>query len=190
VGSPGANRRRAITNNSTPRAEVIDHTWIQLSVVRSNIGLASDAAVSPGGTTGPPAGSAPPGPTPPGPGPPVPDAPPVAIAPAPAEASGSDDGLDGAAGAVDAVGVGRGLDFDVGFAVGRGVGLGAGFGAGLGFGFVITTRLGETAVSVTDRAPDPLPLEAVKRYAHFPAGSLIPTENVTPVWYAVPPLNR
>jgi hypothetical protein len=86
---------------------------------------------------------------------------PVAIAPTLAEASG--DGLEGAAGAVDAVGEGFGLEFAAGFAVGRGVGFGAGFGVGLGFGFVITTRLGETAVSVTERAPAPLPLEAVKR---------------------------
>jgi hypothetical protein len=34
---------------------------------------------------------------------------------------------------------------------------------GVDFGFVITTRLGETAVSVTERAPAPLPLDAVKR---------------------------
>jgi hypothetical protein len=163
AGSPGANRRRAIANKSTPSAEVSDQTWIALSVVRSNIGLASDPAAAPAGSTGPPAGSEPPGPTAPGPGPTVPGGSPGAIAPTPAEAAGSDDGLDGAAGAVDTVGEGFGLDFVTGFAVGRGVGFGAGFGAGLGFGFVMTTRLGETAVSVTDRAPAPLPLEAVKR---------------------------
>jgi len=91
---------------------------------------------------------------------------------------------------VDVVGEGRGLDGAAGLVVGRAVGFGAGLGAGFGFGFEITTRLGETAVSVTERAPAPLPLEAAKRYAHLPAGSLTPTEKVTPVWYAAPPDNR
>ena len=167
AGSPGAIRRRAIAKSNTPRIDVNDHTWIALRDVTSNAGPASDPAGACGGRSGPPAGSGPPGAAPPGPGPPEPGAAPVAIAPTPDEAPGSDDGLDGAAGAVDLVGVGFGFDGAAGFAVGRAVGFGAGLGAGagvgFGFGFVMTTRLGETAVSVTERAPAPLPLDALKR---------------------------
>jgi hypothetical protein len=54
------------------------------------------------------------------------------------------------------------LGFVTGLAVGRGVGFGAGLGVGFGSGFEITTRLGDTDMSVTERAPAPLPLEAVK----------------------------
>jgi hypothetical protein len=67
-----------------------------------------------------------------------------------------------------------------GLAVGRGVGLGVGFGVALGAGFAMTTRLGTTDVSVAVRAPEPFPLEAVKRYAHLPTGNVLAAVNVTP----------
>jgi hypothetical protein len=165
AGSPGAIRLSASAKSNTPRTDVSDQTWIAFSDVTSNAGLASDPSSAWAGRSGPPIGSGPPGAAPPAPGPSLPGGPPVAIAPTPDDAPGSDEGLDGAAGAVDLVGVGFGLDGAAGLVVGRAVGFGAGFGAGLGvdFGFVITTRLGETAVSVTERAPAPLPLDAVKR---------------------------
>ena len=97
---------------------------------------------------------------------------------APAVDPGSGDPLDGAAGWVDPRGVGFGFVADL--VVGADVGLGAGLAVGFGFGFVITTRLGETVVSVTERAPDPLPLEAANPYPQVPAGSFIVLENVTP----------
>jgi hypothetical protein len=91
---------------------------------------------------------------------------------------GSGDPLDGAAGWAVPRGVGFGFVADL--VVGADVGLGAALAVGFGFGFVITTRLGETVVSVTERAPDPLPLEAANPYPQVPAGSFIVLENVTP----------
>jgi hypothetical protein len=78
----------------------------------------------------------------------------------------------------------------VGFAVARGlvVGFGVGLGVGFGFGFgaLITTRLGDTALRMTLRAPAPEPLAALNRYAQRPAGNLRVTEYVTPPSYDVP----
>jgi hypothetical protein len=80
--------------------------------------------------------------------------------------------------------VGRGVAFGLvrGFAVGRGVALGDG-----DAGFLITTRLGETAASVADRSPDPEPLTAVNRYDHRPTGNRLASRNVTPLANVVPP---
>jgi hypothetical protein len=54
-------------------------------------------------------------------------------------------------------------------------------------GFLITTRVGDTAVSVADRSPGPDPLTVVNRYDHLPAGNRLEYRNVTPLAKAVPP---
>ena len=81
------------------------------------------------------------------------------------------DGLPVTPGAVTGRGVafgGFGFVPDGGGAVGRGVGLGA-----VEVGRLITTREGDTVVSVADRWPAPDPLDAVNRYDQRPAGNFL-----------------
>lgn len=93
-----------------------------------------------------------------------------------AEERGSDVADESSAGVDDGVGV-AGSALDVGGAIGTGAGVGAGAarggggaagggggaGAGVGAGGAISTCGGETSVSVTERAPGPLPLLVAKR---------------------------
>jgi hypothetical protein len=85
-----------------------------------------------------------------------------------------------------AVGAGVGTAVTTGLGVGRGVGFGVGLGVGLGVGAEMTTGVGVTFLSVAVRRPAPVPLVAVNRYVHDPAGSFVETANFTPVVYAVP----